>query len=399
MAKYGRKNVISRDLSDYIIGILGESGIGKTTLLFKVCEKLFGEDGYMFFDMGKEVGTTCINGIVAEPIETYKKFLDVTKDIMDNKEKDYPNLKVIILDTVDQLYNIGEPYLTKLYNQENIGVKDFKPAKSINSVEGGFGKGMDRLIDMVLDRIFQLKAKGVGVWYTGHTKTRSNDDVFTGETYDMLTTSISQRYFNSIKDKTHVLGIAYIDRTITTEELERENIVTHKKETRKRVTSENRKIKFRDDNYVADGKSRLADIVDEIDLDVNEFIQAIEDAIESEASKGSGTTAKKTSTKKKTPKVEEPVEEEIEEVVENIVDEAPFDLEDEIGTDIFGDEAEEEAIAPVDKAALTVIRGAYKEADAKAKAEVKEILGNYGGKLANEMRPSDVNKIMEILDI
>ena len=71
----------------------------------------------------------------------------------------------------------------------------------------------------------------------------------------------------------------------------------------------------------------------------------------------------------------------------------------DVVSDIFEDELEEEAIVPVDKAALTAIRGAYKEADAKAKAKVKEILGNYSGKLANEMKPSDVAKIMEILDI
>ena len=39
----------------------------------------------------------------------------------------------------------------------------------------------------------------------------------------------------------------------------------------------------------------------------------------------------------------------------------------------------------------------YKYADTKA--EVKVVLGNYGGKLANEMRPSDVKKIEEILGL
>jgi hypothetical protein len=159
------------------------------------------------------------------------------------------------------------------------------------------------------------------------------------------------------------------------------------------LTDRKRVMVFADDDNAIDTKTHFEYITSKIDLSAEGFIKAVEDAIAMKL--GTTEDKPKKTTKKKAPKVEEPVEEEVEEVIEDTVDEVPFDLDEDIADDI----AEEEAVAPVDKAALTAIRGAYKEADAKAKAEVKEILGNYGGKLANEMRPSDVNKIIEILDI
>ena len=40
MAKFGKKSVVSNNIWNYNIGILGESGVGKTTLMYNVCNKL-----------------------------------------------------------------------------------------------------------------------------------------------------------------------------------------------------------------------------------------------------------------------------------------------------------------------------------------------------------------------
>jgi hypothetical protein len=215
-----------------------------------------------------------------------------------------------------------------------------------------------------------------------------------------MSAAISLSNFEKIKTKMDVVSIAYIDREMVSKDFGKENIVTKKQKTINEVTNEARKIAFRSSAYVLDSKSRFPDIISEVPLNATAFVEAIQDAINKAAEKGiDDTPAIKSTTKKKAPKVEEPMEEEIEEVVEDAVDEVPFDMEEDIVGDTFEDELEEEAIAPVDKAALSAIRAAYKNAEPQAKAEVKDILGNYGGKLANEMRPSDVNKIIEILDI
>lgn len=378
MGKFGKKNVVNTDLSRYIFGLLGESGIGKTTTMYKICDKLFGEDGYIVLDCGKEVGTNCINGVVAERIETYKKFIEVTDDIIKNKETDYPNLKVVIGDTVDQLFDIGEPYLVKLYNQEHMGEKNFVPVKTINAVEGGFMHGQDRLINMVLDRIFKLYDCGVGFWYTGHVKNRSSDDVFTGESYDQLTTSMSQRYFNSVKNKTHFLGIAYIDRAMEEEEYGEQNPITKKRKTRNKITSEARKVKFRDDSYTADSKCRFASIIDEVPLDADALIEAMQNAIIEEVNRIPGAPAPK-EVKKVVPA---PIVNEIDEEDNN----PPFDVDDELDDiDVFD-------LA----AARTEIRNLNKAGTAEQKKQVKALIAATGVKL-DQIDDEDVLK--EILAV
>ena len=391
---YGKKNTINTDLSKVIFGLLGESGIGKTTTLYHMAKTLFGDEGYILLDMGSEYGSEYIEGVVAEPVETFKKFLDIVNDICKNKEKDYPGLKVILADTLDALFEVGEPYLTKLYNQEHMGEKNFVPAKTINAAEGGFMHGQDRLIDIVVEQIVKLRKVGVGFWYTGHVKRRSTDDVFSGDSYDQLTTSMSQRYFNAIKNKTHALGIAYINRDLTEQEIGKENPVTHKKNTITKIVSESRKVKFRDDSYTADSKSRLKYIVDEVNLDEFEIIKALEDAIAEEKKNPYKAEATKPTTKKKSTKKPEPIEEPVDDEME-IVD----DIAEDIVEDIFDEEIIEDVVAPVDSDVLATIRAAFKAADADTKADVKTILANYGGKLATEMKPSDVKNIQKILKI
>lgn len=410
---YGKKNTIDTDLSKVIFGLLGESGIGKSTTLFHMAETLFGDEGYILLDMGSEYGSEYIEGVVSEQVETFKKFIAIVDDICKNKEKDYPKLKVILADTLDALFEIGEPYLVKLYNQEHMGEKNFVPAKTINATEGGFMKGQDRLIDIVVEQIVKLRKVGVGFWYTGHVKRRSTDDVFSGDSYDQLTTSMSQRYFNAIKNKTHALGIAYINRDLTQQEIGKENPVTHKKNTITKIVSESRKVKFRDDSYTADSKSRLRYIVDEVNLDENEIIKALQDAIaEEKKNPYKVTSATKSAPKKSTKKplvVEEEHDEEEDELLGQLKavvekaeenEEAPFDVDSEID-DIFSEEetVDEDVVITLDADRLTAIRNAFKSSTSEVKAKVKTHLTAYGNKLADTMAQSDVSAIEEILGL
>ena len=275
---------------------------------------------------------------------------------------------------------------------------------------------MDRLIDMVVDQIVKLRRIGVGFWYSGHVKRRSADDVFSGETYDQLTTNMTQRYFNAIKNKTHALGIAYIDRTLIQQEIGDENPVTHKKKLVNKVTSESRKVKFRDDSYTADSKSRLRYIIDEVNLDENEIIKALKDAIAEEkknpykATEQTPAEPKKTTKKstKKTPVKEEDDElddineklkaalESVQEAVQDEVDDIPpFDIDEP--EDIFDEDADE--MITLDAARLTAVRNAFKGADPSAKAKVKSHLAEYGGKLTDTMKSSDISAIEEALGL
>ena len=94
-----------------------------------------------------------------------------------------------------------------------------------------------------------------------------------------------QRYFNAIKTKLDILGVAYIDRDIVKEKIEGRKDIKGNAITRNIVTGESRKIAFRSDDYNLDSKCRFPQIQSVIDLDADEFIKAITDAIKAEQAK------------------------------------------------------------------------------------------------------------------
>lgn len=287
MGKFGKKNEISLNPLDYNICLLGEGGIGKSTLAKEMCEKLVGEDGYLHLDIGREDGAAAIQGIITEKIEDWAKLKEVVDDIVENKATDYKELKVVIWDTFDELILLAEAESVRLYNKKN----PEKKADTINAAWGGFGKGQDKAIEMILDMIWELKKVGVSSIIIGHVKRTDIVDPVTQETYSKLTADTTQKYFNAIKNKMHFVGLGYIDREVVKEKTGRKNAVTKQDITVNKAVSESRVISFRDDTYSVDSKSRFADIVDRIPFDCDAFIKAMKDAILAEQSK-SGTSYK-----------------------------------------------------------------------------------------------------------
>jgi GTPase SAR1 family protein len=394
MRKFGNRKKVSKNVNDFMIGIMGPSGWGKTTLMYEACEKLFGPDGYVIADMGDEDGTATIDDIAAEQLPTWKKFKEMVDDIVKNRDTDYADVKVVILDTLDAAFEKAEEFVVKSWNQENMGQQGFKPATSINSVDGGFGKGLDRTIETVKKEINRLAKVGIKVWWTAHVKEKDQTDLFTGTNYTTLTANMSMKYFNSIKNISHIIGFGYYDRSVEKQEVGEANIVTKKKKTRNAVVDETRKIKFRDDSMIADAKSRFATIIDEITLDTDEFIKAIQDAINNASGKSDDVkpaSAPKKSTKKPEPIVEEEIFEEEVDIVEQIDDEVPFDLDEP--------EEVEDPIIILDNDRLNAIRAAFKSADTSTKAKVKVYLADYGNKLSAEMKASDVDAIESVLGL
>ena len=300
-----------------------------------------------------------------EDIEDYKKWDAVTKDIIENKTKDYPDLKVIVIDTVDQLIEITAPYIVKLWNEMNRGAKDFKPCKTLNAAFSGFGKGEDKLGEVLLDRIWQLKEVGITTYFVFHIKTRNIVDPITNSSYDILSANISQRLFEIFKTKIAILATIAIDRTIETQDTGRRNIVTHKSITTNKVIDESRKIYFRSDNFVVDCKSRFSEITPVIPLDADMFIETIQDAINKEIAKQNGTN----------PVIEVPKEEVKQDIINEDSQEEDLDVEESIADEssVDGDIFEEETTEDIDypenlaEAIRSMIR---KSADAKTKCKV-----------------------------
>jgi GTPase SAR1 family protein len=371
MGKFGKKNEVDLNPLHYGICLAGEAGIGKTTLIKEVCEKLVGDEGYIHFDMGKEDGAAAIQGIVTESIEDWNKVKEVTEDIIENKTTDYPNLQVVVWDSLDELINITEKEVIKQYNRKN-------PDKKAETINGayGFGKGQDKAIDLILDQIWELKKVGVNSIIIAHVKRTDIIDPITQETYSKLTADTQQRYFNAIKNKMHFIGLAYIDRNIVKEKTGRKNLVTKEDIMVNKVVSESRIISFRDDTYSVDSKSRFAEIIDHIPFSPDTFIKAMQDAIIAESSKGSKS---KEETRKEQAKAQKEV------------DKAAAEYSKRAKANKIDVERNEKL--------LSIIKNVFPDASVTTKKKVKEIMEEHG--LENfkevEIPTAPLEKIVEEL--
>ena len=298
--KFGKKNKVNLNILSYNICLLGESKVGKTTLIKEVCEKVVGEDGYLFLEMGSERGADAIEGInyVNCPVWDMEYdewtnsagYMDVIDDIVENRTEKYSELKTVVIDTYDHMIQCSEQEAIDMWNRECI--KNGKPTvNTINEAWGGYGRGEKKAIALIMESFARLKNVGIGTVVIGHVKNKDITDVMTGETYQVLTSDQQSNYFNALKKNLHFLGLAYIDREIVKEKTGKKVPGTKKDEYMGKISGESRKIKFRDDNYAVDSGCRFADIVPEIPLDADAFIKALTDAIKSEASKGSEPVA------------------------------------------------------------------------------------------------------------
>lgn len=273
MAKFGKKNKVSLNPLDANICLLGLPKIGKTTICKEMAEKLVG-DNYLFLEMYRENGAKYIEDIIYEDVPDWDTFVEIIDDIVDNRMTDYADLKVVFLDTLDNALQLAEQESIRLWNKE----EPSKRTNAINAAWGGFQRGQDKAMELLQEQLFRLRSVGVAFSVIGHVRQTTVTDPITGESYQQITSDVSQRYFNQLKKNIDLIGIAYIDRELTKSKVNGKEIST--------VKSETRKIKFRDDNYTVDSGSRMSSIANEINFDADEFIEAMRNALEAEVKKG-----------------------------------------------------------------------------------------------------------------
>lgn len=200
------------------------------------------------------------------------------------------------------------------------------------------------------------------------------------------------KYFNAIKNSCHIVACGYYDRSIETQEVGKENPVTKKKKERSAIVQEVRKIKFRDDLLVADAKSRFSNIVDEINLDADEFIKAIQDAIKAEQD---GVTTVKQEPKREidAPKIVESSEVEVSAIEE---DESHNHIVDDLDDDESSlDVGEDDAVEDKDEI-VAEIKALFKELPKEAKVRIRAIKGDAGD--LSDLSMDKLKEIKEIVD-
>ena len=102
-----KPNVVTRDLSGKSFLIYGERKSGKTTNACKFPKPIL---------LGFEKGYGFLDGIIAQPINTWKEALEVKKQLLKDadaaeKENRETIFKTVIVDTIDIAYDLCEKYI------------------------------------------------------------------------------------------------------------------------------------------------------------------------------------------------------------------------------------------------------------------------------------------------
>lgn len=380
-------NTIKPDIKNAYIYFRAVRKWGKTTTWKNIILQKYNGDASkgLLIEVGNEHGTTMLDNINTTHVSSYKDLIQL-KDWLIKEKGNEHNIEMLCFDVVDELPEIFDKEIIRLNSIENPN----KPCKSIKSCFGGYNAGVEMSANKIKAYMEELKNAGFGIMCIGHTKMKAVSDKATteDEKWMTLTGTLSSNYESAIADVCDIVLTGNIEREFETKG-EGDNAKNY-------LVSEERRLYFRGTELIAAG-SRFAPgtVPDYIVFDgtpeefAAKLIRTIEEGMEK--SKTSSTSIKKKSTKP-TPApipISEPDPEENPEVSEE-------------DFDIFGDDEtpqEEEAVVLVDKETLTSIRSSFKTADADTKSQVKSVLSNYNGKLSSEMRPSDVERIKEILGI
>lgn len=275
--KFGKINVMSEKFEDYNYAILGQGGIGKTTLAYELGKLVAKNDeGTFIITCGLENKTTHIPNAFADDAPDFKTLIEIVNDLCENKT-DYPHTKFVAIDSIDEVFRIAEAYIIEEYNKS----VDFdKRVRSIKQAYGGYQGGENRVVDVVLKVISQLEGAGYKLIYIGHTKTKSKVDPMTGVSYDQFTCSVDNKYYTAIKDKVNVVATGYFERDFQNLK-KKDNPFTKEKGaiTTGDLIGQRRVLSLVDDENAIDTKCHFEYIDPKIDFSAVSFIEAVEKAI------------------------------------------------------------------------------------------------------------------------
>lgn len=386
--KFGKTYKMSEKFEDYSYIINGVGGIGKTTLAYEIGKIVTGSnEGTFIITCGGENKPKHIPDAFGDHAPDFKTFVAIVKELCTNREA-YPHTKFVAIDSLDEYTRLVENFVVQEWNSTcDINER----AKSISQAYKGFQKGENRACDLMIQQVIKLQEAGYSMLEIGHTKTKLKEDPVTKVQFEQLTCNLDNKYYNALKDKVNLVAMCYWEYLIDKVE-EKKNAFTKKMNKVGELVDRKRVMVFADDDNAIDTKTHFEYIVNKMDLNAENFIKAVEDAIQQkiEATNGNTSTKKKSKTTKKP----EPIEENLDDIEEDD-DTTQIDVEVDIDIDI---EVDEETNMEYDFDAIrTEIRNKAKQ-QSKTK-DVRAIMNEAGYNKIDDVDDIEVlNKILEIFE-
>ena len=316
----GTVREVKMDLANYSYLINGVAGVGKTTTVTEIGQKEYGVDGFLLLTIGQEPEPDHIGNVWNERATDWDDLEEIIETICEFKNEDYPKLRMVGIDSVDEVFRLAEQKVIELHNKKVTNLAD--KITTIKSAFGGYQAGESKVTDLVATTLFKLRDYGISPFFIGHTKSKNKKDQMLDIEFEQITSNLDNKYYNCIKDKVNIVMCAYVEREMTDLATVKDAFTKGNKQVGK-ISSEKRIVSFRDEEYAIDVKSHLEFIVPKCELNSDVIIKELKEAIKKQSEKFHGEK----STEEITAKVEQQSKEQSHKKVgnkEDVIDETPI---------------------------------------------------------------------------
>lgn len=266
-----KRNKVKVDLASYPHYILmGEPKVGKTYTMYELAKLEYSLDEMLLISCGSEQGYKSLADIQYEEVLKFSKkedsngdrgFVQVVDDLVKNHKE--LGIKMVVIDTLDTLFDIATEHV-----MEESRKQTGKPSKSLNDCFGGYMRGRDRLLELVMNEIHKLDRLPIALFILGHTKYKGKKDTLTNDEYEQLTTNLRFDFYSPVSNSAQMIV------NLATERVIEDGIQVDAK-----------RYMYFTSNGLVDCGSRFEDLPEKLELSAENFMKAFRTGVENSLKK------------------------------------------------------------------------------------------------------------------
>lgn len=185
---------------------------GKTTVFRDLVLEEYGDaEKGLLVGIGNEIGYTLLDNLNCTHVDTWKDMVELKKWLIQGKLNGKHEIEVVAFDVVDELIPIVEKEVCRMST-----ISTQKPCDSINKALGGYGKGQEKVKELLKEYFSELYKAGFGLFAIAHSKTKSIIEKGHEDTdgYMTLTSNLANTYEGVFGDIFDVVLTGLIDREV-----------------------------------------------------------------------------------------------------------------------------------------------------------------------------------------
>lgn len=224
-----KMNTVKASLESYPAIILqGIPKVGKTTffrdlVLYEYKDPTKGlliscgnEEGYHALDQLQVAVASSWSGDYDEDTDS-QGLVSIIDEVIDTRKE--TGIRIVAFDTLDTMADLAEAEVCRLWAREaKVPLKNV----TINACYGGYGRGLDKEIDLILEQIARLRSVGIAVFIISHTKLKEKTDLYSGDKYEQITNNLQNKLYTAVESGAQMVCTAILERDISNNKITNE---------------------------------------------------------------------------------------------------------------------------------------------------------------------------------